>query len=50
MYRVTSIFTTTTPTPLGSNNSNPQLALTRATGPNDDGYNPGNTTGNTQRT
>ena len=38
-------FTTTTPTPLGSNNSNPQLALTQATGPNVDGYNPGNVQG-----
>ncbi len=38
-------YTTVTPTPLGSNNSNPQLALSRATGPNTDGYNPGNTTG-----
>ena len=35
-------FTTTTPTPLGSNNSNPQLNLTRATGPNNDGYDAGN--------
>ena len=38
-------FTTTTPTPLGSNNSNPQLALTQATGPNVDGYNPGTVQG-----
>ena len=30
------------PTPLGSNNSNPQLDLTRATGPNNDGYDAGN--------
>jgi hypothetical protein len=38
-------FTTTTPTPLGSINSNPQLDLSRATGPNDQGYNDGSTTG-----
>ena len=35
-----------TPTPLGSNNSNPQLSLTQSTGPNVDGYNPGNNNAN----
>ena len=35
-------FTTTNPTPLGSNNSNPQLALTQAQNANVDGYDPGN--------
>ena len=38
-------FTTTTPTPLGSNNSNPQLALTQAQNANVDGYDPGNSAG-----
>ena len=38
-------FTVTNPTPLGSINSNPQLDLSRATGPNDQGYNDGSTTG-----
>jgi hypothetical protein len=38
-------YTTTTPTPLGSVNSTPQLALSKATGPNSPGYQPGIDTG-----
>ena len=38
-------YTVMNPTPGGSINSNPQLALTRATGPNNDGYQPGVQTG-----
>ena len=38
-------FTTTTPTPLGSNNSVPQLALTQAANANTPGYEPGNSQG-----
>ena len=38
-------YTTTTPTPEGSINSNPQLALSQATSQDNKGYQPGNSTG-----